>query len=86
MYGKMSWKTKADGWLPVQDENLERAVRNTVNTPWEISAFTQGVIVPAWVIEAANKYQEVGGYAGLALFEWLDKMSSGREPEPKHPF
>lgn len=85
-YGSISWKSKADGWEPVEDEMLIAMLKNTTNTPWEISAFGGRVIVPKWVLEAVESYKKVGGYAGMSLGEWIDKISDGRPKEPLHTF
>lgn len=85
-YGNISWKNKNDGWQRVDDEMLAACLKNTRNTPWEISGFTGDLIAPNWVFEAAESYKKVGGFAGMSLTEWLDKVSDGRKEEPKHTF
>lgn len=85
-YGNISWRGKADGWLPVEDKTLVASIQNTQRTPWEISVFTNGMIAPKWVFEAVESYHKVGGFAGMSLTEWLDKVSDGRKEEPKHTF
>lgn len=85
-YGNVSWKNKADGWVAVTDEELLAVLKNTSVCPWEISAYGGDVIVPTWVIDSVKQYKTEGGFAGMALFEYLDKMSNERVEEPAHSF
>ena len=82
----VSWHTVHDGWVQVESDQLRNALRNTINTPWEISAFTGDMIVPTWVLDAVREYHEAGGFAGLSLFEYLDRISDGQNKEPLHSF
>lgn len=84
--GGPSWKTKVDGYEPVTDEKLANVIKNTERVMWHTSPFTQGIIVPKWVFEAVDTYEKAGGYAGMSLYEWLDKMADEQPPEPKHTF
>lgn len=85
-YSDVSWKTIHDGYLPVLDEDLIKVIEKTKKVAWEVSALTNGIIVPAWVFESIKHYNDIGGYAGLALYEYLDKMSEERQPQPLHTF
>ena len=83
---KISWKTKADGWATVDDPEIVAMLEKTTKTPVEISAFGGDLIVPKWVLDSIELYKKDGGYAGMSMFEYLDKMSGEREPEPQHSF
>ena len=82
---KISWKTKADGWVMVDDPEIVAMLEKTTRAPVELSAFGC-LIVPQWVIDSIEMYKKDGGYAGMSLFEWLDKLAGDMVEEPKHTF
>jgi hypothetical protein len=84
--GDMSWKTRNDGYEPVEDDEFAAVIMNTEKVMWYISPMTKGIIVPRWVFEAAETYKKAGGYAGMSLFQWLDRMADEQPPEPLHTF
>lgn len=86
-FGELSYKTREDGWEMVHDQRLIEILKKTEKTPWETSAFTQLPIVPAWVLEAIQKYDDAGGYAGMSPSEFLDKVADEQpQDQPKHTF
>jgi hypothetical protein len=82
----ISWRIRSEGWILVNDEKLSKVLENCKRVPVEVSGYTGDKLVPAWVPEAIKEYEKAGGYAGLSLFEWLDKMANEVAPPPKHTF
>lgn len=86
-YGEITWKTKADGWVMVEvDSDLHKLLKNTENVPWGISGVTGEPVAPEWVVDALKTYNDNGGFAGMSPAEYIDRVSNGKQTEPKHTF
>jgi hypothetical protein len=81
-----SWHTAADGWVPVVDMQTKVILYKTSKVNIERSILTQDIICEKWVLDAIALYNKEGGFADMALFQYLDKMAGEREPAPKHTF
>ena len=80
-----TWHSASDGWVHIPGD-LEVFIDKTQKVPLEISIVTGELIIPEWVVKAAEVYNKNGGFAGLSLYEYLDKMTEEMAPVPKHTF